>query len=87
VNVKGQQALLKAALPTFNSNPEGGAFIITSSVAVRQRLTNVGIVREADREVPGRLTNRLLNGVLGNQSRTAASDEMSRQYAGAESKS
>jgi len=26
-------ALLKAAMPTFNANPEGGAFIITSSIA------------------------------------------------------
>lgn len=35
VNVKGQMALLREALPTFNANPDGGAFIITSSVAVR----------------------------------------------------
>ena len=28
-------AVLRAALPHFNANPEGGAFIITSSVAVR----------------------------------------------------
>jgi hypothetical protein len=27
-------ALLKAAMPTFNANLEGGAFIITSSIAV-----------------------------------------------------
>ncbi|KAF2490782.1 NAD(P)-binding protein [Lophium mytilinum] len=33
VNVKGQHALLRAALPTFNANPDGGAFIMTSSVA------------------------------------------------------
>ncbi|KAI9723481.1 MAG: hypothetical protein M1828_004211 [Chrysothrix sp. TS-e1954] len=33
VNVKGQMALLRAALPTFNANPDGGAFIITSSIA------------------------------------------------------
>jgi len=33
VNVKGQMALLRAALPTFNANAEGGAMIITSSVA------------------------------------------------------
>jgi NAD(P)-dependent dehydrogenase (short-subunit alcohol dehydrogenase family) len=26
---------MKAALPTFNSNPDGGAFIITSSIAGR----------------------------------------------------
>jgi NAD(P)-dependent dehydrogenase (short-subunit alcohol dehydrogenase family) len=26
-------ALFREALPTFNSNPEGGAFIITSSIA------------------------------------------------------
>jgi NAD(P)-dependent dehydrogenase (short-subunit alcohol dehydrogenase family) len=26
-------ALLRAALPTFNANAEGGAFIVTSSVA------------------------------------------------------
>ncbi|TID13683.1 NAD(P)-binding protein [Venturia nashicola] len=33
VNVKGQMALFREALPTFNANPQGGAFIITSSVA------------------------------------------------------
>lgn len=33
VNVKGQMALFREALPTFNANPEGGAFIITSSIA------------------------------------------------------
>jgi len=33
VNVKGQMALLRAAMPTFNGNPEGGVFIITSSIA------------------------------------------------------
>lgn len=32
-NVLGNHALLKEALPTFNSNPEGGVFIMTSSVA------------------------------------------------------
>lgn len=38
VNVKAQLHLMKAALPTFNSkvsNPEGGVFIITSSIAGR----------------------------------------------------
>ncbi|KAF2431841.1 short chain dehydrogenase/reductase [Tothia fuscella] len=33
VNVKGQMALVRAAMPTFNANPEGGVFIITSSIA------------------------------------------------------
>jgi hypothetical protein len=33
VNVKGQMALLRAALPTFNANADGGAMVITSSVA------------------------------------------------------
>ncbi|KAJ5195070.1 Short-chain dehydrogenase/reductase SDR [Penicillium cinerascens] len=33
VNVKSSFYLFKAALPTFNANPEGGAFIITSSTA------------------------------------------------------
>lgn len=32
-NVLGNHALLKEALPTFNSNPEGGVFIMTGSVA------------------------------------------------------
>ncbi|KAF2204755.1 short-chain dehydrogenase/reductase-like protein SDR [Delitschia confertaspora ATCC 74209] len=32
-NVKAPLALLKAALPTFNANTEGGAMIITSSIA------------------------------------------------------
>ncbi|KAK8255158.1 short chain dehydrogenase/reductase family protein [Phyllosticta capitalensis] len=35
VNVKGKLALLRAALPTFNANKDGGAFIITSSVALQ----------------------------------------------------
>ncbi|KAF2101017.1 NAD(P)-binding protein [Rhizodiscina lignyota] len=33
VNVKGQMALCRAALPTFNENPDGGVYIVTSSVA------------------------------------------------------
>jgi NAD(P)-dependent dehydrogenase (short-subunit alcohol dehydrogenase family) len=33
VNVKGQMALVREAMPTFNANPEGGVFIITSSIA------------------------------------------------------
>ncbi|KFY46042.1 hypothetical protein V495_02682 [Pseudogymnoascus sp. VKM F-4514 (FW-929)] len=33
VNVKAQNYLLRTALPTFNANPEGGAFIMTSSIA------------------------------------------------------
>ncbi|KAK6396814.1 hypothetical protein LTR65_008712 [Meristemomyces frigidus] len=33
VNVKGMHALLRAALPTFKNNAEGGVFLITSSVA------------------------------------------------------
>ncbi|KAF1986672.1 NAD(P)-binding protein [Aulographum hederae CBS 113979] len=33
VNVKGNLALLRKALPAFNSNPEGGCFIMTSSIA------------------------------------------------------
>ncbi|KAJ5585212.1 uncharacterized protein N7459_005012 [Penicillium hispanicum] len=33
INVKSSFHLFKAALPTFNANPEGGAFIITSSTA------------------------------------------------------
>lgn len=32
-NVLGNHALFKEALPTFNSNPEGGVFITTSSIA------------------------------------------------------
>ncbi|KAF2461656.1 short chain dehydrogenase [Lineolata rhizophorae] len=32
-NVKGQMALLRAAMPTFNANPDGGAVIYTSSIA------------------------------------------------------
>lgn len=34
VNVKGQMALLRAALPQFKKNKDGGSFIITSSIAV-----------------------------------------------------
>lgn len=37
VNLKSNFHLFKAALPTFNANPEGGAFLITSSIAVRRR--------------------------------------------------
>ncbi|KAI7351116.1 hypothetical protein KC354_g12546 [Hortaea werneckii] len=33
VNVLGMHALIKEAMPTFNSNPDGGVFLITSSVA------------------------------------------------------
>ncbi|MCJ1355396.1 MAG: hypothetical protein MMC33_005387 [Icmadophila ericetorum] len=33
VNVKGNLHLLREALPTFNANPDGGAFLITSSIA------------------------------------------------------
>ncbi|KFX95562.1 hypothetical protein V490_03791 [Pseudogymnoascus sp. VKM F-3557] len=33
VNVKAQNYLLRTALPTFNANPDGGAFIMTSSIA------------------------------------------------------
>lgn len=33
VNVKAQAILLREALPTFTANPEGGALIITSSIA------------------------------------------------------
>ncbi|OBT65335.1 hypothetical protein VE03_04627 [Pseudogymnoascus sp. 23342-1-I1] len=33
VNVKAQNYLLRTALPTFTANPEGGAFIMTSSIA------------------------------------------------------
>jgi NAD(P)-dependent dehydrogenase (short-subunit alcohol dehydrogenase family) len=35
VNVKGPHALLAAAMPTFTSNPDGGVFLLTSSVAGR----------------------------------------------------
>jgi len=31
--VCGQMALLRESLPTINQNPEGGVFIITSSIA------------------------------------------------------
>lgn len=34
VNVKSNMYLFREALPTFNANPEGGAFIMTSSTAV-----------------------------------------------------
>ncbi|CAI7564523.1 unnamed protein product [Penicillium discolor] len=33
VNVKSSFYLFKAALPTFNANPEGGVFLITASIA------------------------------------------------------
>lgn len=33
VNVKGMKQLVQDAMPTFNENPEGGVFIITSSIA------------------------------------------------------
>jgi hypothetical protein len=34
VDAKGQMALLKAAVPAFNVNPEGDAFIITPPIAI-----------------------------------------------------
>jgi NAD(P)-dependent dehydrogenase (short-subunit alcohol dehydrogenase family) len=33
VNVKAPFFTIRAALPTFNANPDGGAFILTSSIA------------------------------------------------------
>ncbi|KAL9080526.1 MAG: hypothetical protein Q9159_007593 [Coniocarpon cinnabarinum] len=33
VNVKSQHALCRAAVPHFNANPQGGVFLMTSSVA------------------------------------------------------
>jgi len=37
VNTKGNMYLLREALPTFNANPEGGVFLMTSSIAgIRQ---------------------------------------------------
>lgn len=35
MNVKAPFFTLRAALPTFNANPDGGAFIFTSSIAGR----------------------------------------------------
>jgi NAD(P)-dependent dehydrogenase (short-subunit alcohol dehydrogenase family) len=35
VNVKGNHALLAAAMPIFERNPDGGCFIMTSSIAGR----------------------------------------------------
>ncbi len=35
VNVKGNLWLFREAAPTLETNPEGGVFILTSSVAVR----------------------------------------------------
>jgi NAD(P)-dependent dehydrogenase (short-subunit alcohol dehydrogenase family) len=35
VNVKAQVFLMREAISIFNANPEGGAFIITSSIAGR----------------------------------------------------
>lgn len=32
--MKGNLYLFREALPTFNANPDGGSFIITSSTAV-----------------------------------------------------
>jgi len=40
MNVKSSLYLFKAALPTFNANPDGGAFIITASIAVRRDMKN-----------------------------------------------
>ena len=39
INCKGNMHLLREALPTFNSNPEGGVFLMTSSIAVRLMLS------------------------------------------------
>jgi len=35
VNVKAHVFLMREALSTFNANPDGGVFIITSSIAGR----------------------------------------------------
>ncbi|KAJ5468606.1 hypothetical protein N7475_006358 [Penicillium sp. IBT 31633x] len=44
VNVKSSFHLFKAALPTFNANPEGGVFLITASTAIviSQGVTAIG---------------------------------------------
>ena len=34
MNIKAHVWLLKAALPTFKQNPDGGHFLITGSIAV-----------------------------------------------------
>lgn len=66
-------ALLKAVMPKLNTNPEGGAFIITSSIAVslsrRRSLTELSILA-------GRLTGRVVHGILSNESCTVAFNEM-----------
>ncbi|KAL8711326.1 MAG: hypothetical protein Q9220_004223 [cf. Caloplaca sp. 1 TL-2023] len=33
VNCKGNLHLLRKALPTFNANPDGGVYLMTSSIA------------------------------------------------------
>ena len=35
VNIKAHVWLLRAALPTFHKNPDGGHLLITGSIAVR----------------------------------------------------
>ena len=54
-NVKGPHALLRAALPTLNANADGGAMVLTSSIAVRR-----GAARAPSSRVfpPVRLCNR-----------------------------
>ena len=44
VNVKGQMALLRAALPQFKKNKDGGSFIMTSSIAVSAVKSCVGLL-------------------------------------------
>jgi NAD(P)-dependent dehydrogenase (short-subunit alcohol dehydrogenase family) len=48
VNVKSSFHLFKAALPTFNANPEGGVFLITASTAVSMALGRIMEMADSD---------------------------------------
>jgi hypothetical protein len=67
-------ALLRAALPVFNKNPDGGVFILTSSVAVSRRL-HFGLWKILTRK-PGSHIERELDGVFGDQGGWVALDEV-----------
>jgi len=65
-------------MPTFNANPEGGVYISTSSVAVRDQSPSMmmGLI------CPGNSAQRELYGVFGHQSRRSALDAVSGDNSG-----
>lgn len=74
-------ALLRAAMPTFNKNADGGVFLITSSIAVSS-----GILSHQQGLIDiGQLNRRQFNALLRYKSRATPSHEVHGQNAGRQS--